>query len=609
MYVPRSTVYRCVTQHPSASLPTPHLGHASLIPARQLQPHMDERHLHPAISSQPFAATTSSSVPSFQLLSLLPPPLLALVASHLDVRCLLRLQRCSSVQHRLRADESYMAVAWRWAELTLSTHTRLHEWTLPYEQCIDGGVSPSKHYIPVSMWRAALPAFQAAVAETTENPERYESCELLETLIQREQPTRWIMAKPDQNESWKVVDDESLQQPDVQRVEVLAEVDWWHLHRDVAPQYGTVDVRCRLVLRACPYLQHLDLAIDSFLYVPPSHEDTFALVPCLRSLRLSQADSDQSTYSGEVVDFLEMLDSLPHLTSLSCNGVRYLAIVDLLDIVSHSTLEELDINSDEASMAEWKWIGFSMEFPISVEDDERALEREAMYNKLDGDIVEESEVVAATVVDDASGSRSQLTGTHEGESGSEELRVEMQRMRAALTRTQPTERSCRVRLALADWLHRRLRRGKLPTDNHDSFPDHSKSQLRRYRKQVALLRSVLQGQVSELPAQSTSTARSASETLTAPSEPNAASRPASAPSAPSSLQLGSDPGGLASAASTELPNTGWHFGLASTVKSVLGTLRSLWPVSTVTSALQANASHSAPSSSELSTANKRARVA
>ena len=80
-------------------------------------------------------------------------------------------------------------------------------------------------------------------------------------------------------------------------------------------------------------------------------------------------------------------------------------------------------------------------------------------------------------------------------------------MRTTLTRTQHTERSCRVRLALAEWLHRRLRRGKLPTDN-----EHSKSLLQRYRKQVALLRSTLHQQLSELavsPVKAASTATAA----------------------------------------------------------------------------------------------------
>ena len=41
----------------------------------------------------------------------LPSPLLALVASHLPLVSLLRLQRCSSAQHRLRCVDWYMAAA------------------------------------------------------------------------------------------------------------------------------------------------------------------------------------------------------------------------------------------------------------------------------------------------------------------------------------------------------------------------------------------------------------------------------------------------------------------------------------------------------------------
>ena len=82
----------------------------------------------------------------------------------------------------------------------------------------------------------------------------------------------------------------------------------------------------------------------------------------------------------------------------------------------------------------------------------------------------------------------------------DEVRAELQRMQAALTRTQPSQRSCEARLALADWLHRRLRRGKLETIEHHSHIPHSKPLLRRYRLLVALLRSTLHRQLSELAA-------------------------------------------------------------------------------------------------------------
>ena len=69
-------------------------------------------------------------------------------------------------------------------------------------------------------------------------------------------------------------------------------------------------------------------------------------------------------------------------------------------------------------------------------------------------------------------------------------------MYTALTRTQPSERSISTRLALADWLHRRLKRGGLRTDE-----DYSPKQLlQRYRMQMALLRTTLHRQRSELAA-------------------------------------------------------------------------------------------------------------
>ena len=220
----------------------------------------------------------------------------------------------------------------------------------------------------------------------------------------------------------------------MQRVEVLKDVDWWHLHRKVMSSHNDVDVRSRLVLQACPYLQHLDLAIDSLLHLPPHLADTFALVPHLRSLHLSQVDVDERTGPRLAFDFRAMLASLSRLTSLRCSRIHVLAIADLLDFACHSTLEELHIDSDGAIMADGQWIGWNMRFPVSVEDDERALAQPAKRDKLDGDIEEESEAVA---VDDASDSSSQLTGTSERASVLEEVEEEMQRMVAALYCTSP----------------------------------------------------------------------------------------------------------------------------------------------------------------------------
>jgi len=78
-------------------------------------------------------------------------------------------------------------------------------------------------------------------------------------------------------------------------------------------------------------------------------------------------------------------------------------------------------------------------------------------------------------------------------------RVKQERMHAALTRTQPTRRSCELRLALADWLHRRLMRGGL----------HAGDLCCPATIRLAQLRSLLQSQLDEL---------NKSEVATAPAE-------------------------------------------------------------------------------------------
>ena len=58
-----------------------------------------------------------------------------------------------------------------------------------------------------------------------------------------------------------------------------------------------------------------------------------------------------------------------NLTSLTCTGIGQFGISGLLDIASHSTLEEWHI--DTAYMAYAEWIDDNMRFPISVEEDEQ----------------------------------------------------------------------------------------------------------------------------------------------------------------------------------------------------------------------------------------------
>ena len=98
---------------------------------------------------------------------------------------------------------------------------------------------------------------------------------------------------------------------------------------------------------------------------------------------------------------------------------------------------------------------------------------------------EESEAVQAARFDRLSSAHTKHITDGPDEQAVKELRAALQSMRAALTRTQPTQRSCEVRLALADWLHRRLRRAKLHTNDEFSRPDFPKALLIRYRASCA----------------------------------------------------------------------------------------------------------------------------
>ena len=471
---------------------------SSLASSPQLQPHMDENLPH--LTAQPLTIASSP----FQLFSVLPPPLLALVAAHLDAAFLLSLQRCSSSHRRICADDTYMVAAWRWAELKVSTRERLHEWTMPWKQCI---TSSARLMVPVSMWQAALPVWRAVATRThaEKKDEQEQRHGWRRAAVERQQPTEWISAKRNDYSDglWQLVDEESAasESADVRRVEVLRDINWWQLGETV-PSYHDVEVRCRFVLHACPYLQHLDLYADANVCEAPSHADTFALVPHLRSLRLEQSDSGR-TSTKPLFDIRAMLDSLPHLHTLRCSDIKELGVAELLDIASHCTLEDVHIHGKtvrkcHSQMTAAAWIGHDVQFPISVEEDEAGLERMEHGHhheaKARGGVEEDDTVMMKDALID-----SELAPHGHGD----EERDELQRMHAELTRTQPSRRSCEVRLALADWLHRRLRRGGLGTNEHLPHPEPAKPMLHRYRLMVALLQSTLHRQLSELAAATT----------------------------------------------------------------------------------------------------------
>ena len=455
-----------------------------------------------AISSASSEPSSSLSVtPPLQLLSLLQSSLLAIVASHLALRRLLVLQRCSSALHRLRGDESYVAVAWRFARLILHTSDPFPTWAFSPPQ---SDIGP-KLSIPVHLWLAARPALNAVLAgrersKTHQKDEQWcRQLQQLRQLAHPQQPTRWRLAERDsQGVLWETDESDEKGSTDEECVEVLNDFNVEDVHR-MALRERDVEVRCRLVLQACPLLQHLELHIDTVAHMEPSHEDTFALVPRLRSLSLYPSSNRHLARELVVtelpVDFKRMLDSLPCLTALHVTNI-FVDVDDLLVIASHSTLEELSIEAVDNELADRDWIGAQIAFPTSAAEGELQLAQAFAEVKLDGDIEAECENEEAKTPHVHSAKRSvteTCSATQSGEEMPACMRDDEQRLLAALARTQPTRRSCETRLALTDWLHKRLKQGRLRTNE-----DRPAWLLRHYRRQVELLLRKLHRDLREL---------------------------------------------------------------------------------------------------------------
>ena len=173
------------------------------------------------------AVFSRPTYPPYQLLSL-PLPLLALVASHLPFVSQLHLQRSCRDHHVRRADDAYMKVAWRWTKLRLLAR-RLHEWTLPIEQCMFNGT------IPVDMWQAALPVFRAVLAKApqTDAGERHQR---LRELV-NQAPSAWLRIEHVMTRLHQGIAERLVR---VSTVEVLRDIDWLGM----ADKVGAALARC-----------------------------------------------------------------------------------------------------------------------------------------------------------------------------------------------------------------------------------------------------------------------------------------------------------------------------------------------------------------------------
>ena len=228
------------------------------------------------------------------------------------------------------------------------------------------------------------------------------------------------------------------------------------------------------VAASLPALQHLELLVESSKFVEPSHDDTFALLPQLRSLAVREVNNHSGVRVA--IDFCAMLDSCPHLTSLRVERLLRFGIEQLLDIACHSTLDDVPLANDHFVVDQSEQLDcFGLGFRFSSNDRGRCDDEQAIGEQYMAKLGEEDEMIS----DDMDGAVWRL-------------------LHARLTRTQPTRRSCEVRLMLADRLHERVR-----GDGwwHVLQLRQSTAELRFCRKRVTMVRTILRQQLSALVAE------------------------------------------------------------------------------------------------------------
>ena len=227
---------------------------------------------------------------------------------------------------------------------------QLHEWTLPIKQCVHSG--NQRYLIPASTWQVAASVYRATLTNSPMTGE-HNGREWLRVSTREEQPTEWVWAKLSRRRRWETIDNQSVQQSvGVRRVEVLRDIDWAHMEKQVTKELTVrhlgEDIRRSLLLRACPYLQHLYVAFDSRHYAEPTLDDIFAAVLHLPTLHLDEYSWNDSSWKRHTVK----PDRLPQLTSLRCTNLSSFGVLTILDIASHSTLDEVRIASGTWSLEE-----------------------------------------------------------------------------------------------------------------------------------------------------------------------------------------------------------------------------------------------------------------
>lgn len=403
------------------------------------------------VEFSPSSSAFSSSPPNRCHLTYTPPAVLALICQHLHVDGILRLLRSYSTLQRLsQADDSFNSVAWSNASVNLRLNQQLHDWALP----IEGLICDSYHcrsYIPLSLWQQALPVIRYTVQQwDTLGEQVYESKEVekkLKAALAAEQPTTLL----------RVGDQEHI---------VL--VRSYHEFDKLVPLSAPC-FRTHFVLTATPHLQHLSLDARDIQCQSGSF---VSLVPHLRSLRLGQIYWNQTDEEEFIMSIRDMLAVLPSLTALHCHNL-HLGIQGMIDIAAHATLQRITLDSENAKYLDRAWLGYNVHFDSDHVDEEE-------------DEEEDEEVVDGQVQPHMAGGMFETEKAGEGEESDDKI----QRLPLALTRVVPSHSSITARLALANFLHRQVRR------NHTPTYERPLSVLRHFRQQIAVLRSILLDQLT-----------------------------------------------------------------------------------------------------------------
>jgi len=303
--------------------------------------------------------------------------LLALIAQHLPVKELLYFIRTDRRLHLLNSsDSSWSCRAFRNSHVVIQLREDnfFHQWLMKshdYVYSVNTEASSSNDTSAINQ-----PLYKGLISLSTWHSINHGFYYVL---------NRWFNEDADEMKNWRCSDHnkpfemelakriiETRDNPPTTTItlesgeecEVLTEINENVLKHKISarrvPTYYT-----RLILSAIPYLRSLSFSIDAAKFLTPKFDDLLGLVPHLRSLKLCQWDSDQSSTNCSLIPIRQIMKYLTKLESLTIDCFM-LSIQDLIDISSHPRLEFIkldDMSVDEGMVEEdWEWFDLSYKF-------------------------------------------------------------------------------------------------------------------------------------------------------------------------------------------------------------------------------------------------------